>query len=165
MQFYRFPSNVERKTSWLLLTGRIGSLLGGKKSDDPTSPAYIPTLFEHVGSPAKRMSEHQLQCYERTTTCKKRLATQQAETAATTEAEEQTNNDDLPEIINPLPTTQSDPQNSSSSVMTDVTMEMIECLKRECLKRDCTMLRGENLELRKRTFCSLKTLEKFLVNT
>ena len=105
------------------------------------------------------MSEHQLQRYELTTTCKKRLATQQAETAATTEAEEQTNNDDLPEIINPFPTTQSDPQNSSSSVMTDVTMEMI-----ECLKRDCTMLREENLELRKRMFCSLKTPEKFLAN-
>ena len=75
------------------------------------------------------MSERQLQRYERTTTCKKRrLATQQAESAATTEAEEQTNKDNLPKIINQLPNTQSDPQNSNCPTMTDVKMEMIECL-------------------------------------
>ena len=30
-------------------------------SDDPTSPAYVPTLFDHVKSPVKRKAERQFQ--------------------------------------------------------------------------------------------------------
>ena len=46
--------------------------MGGKKNDDPASPAYIPTLFHHVKSPAKRKAMRQLDRYECTKISKKR---------------------------------------------------------------------------------------------
>jgi hypothetical protein len=39
--------------------------VGGVKSDDPSSPAYIPTLFDHVRSPEKRKAEQNLVRYDR----------------------------------------------------------------------------------------------------
>ena len=37
--------------------------VGVKKSDDPESPAYIPSLFDHVKSPIKRAAECKLTRY------------------------------------------------------------------------------------------------------
>ena len=36
-------------------------MVGGNTSDDPTSPAYVPTLFDHIKSPVKRKAERQFQ--------------------------------------------------------------------------------------------------------
>ena len=46
--------------------------MGGSKSDDPTSPAYIPSIFSFVKSPVKRTAEQSLVRYTRVTECKKR---------------------------------------------------------------------------------------------
>ena len=42
------------------------------KSNDPASPAYVPSLFSHVKSPVKRKAENDMQRYNRTKACKKR---------------------------------------------------------------------------------------------
>lgn len=50
-------------------------------SDDQTS-AYVPSLFDHIKSPAKRKAEHQLARYERTNMSKRCLLAQHEEEAA-----------------------------------------------------------------------------------
>ena len=65
LHFYCFPADTGRKNSWVAAVNRKDwqpteytwicstHFVGGKKSDDPASPAYVPTLFEHVKSPAR----------------------------------------------------------------------------------------------------------------
>lgn len=53
--------------------------VGGRKSDDPTSPAYVPSLFDHIKSPAKRKAERQLARYEHTIVSKRRRLLAQRE--------------------------------------------------------------------------------------
>lgn len=140
--------------------------VGGKKNDDPASPAYVPTLFDHVKSPAKRKAVSQLARYERTSMCKKRRLEAQLETEAATAilhgnsevdsvGTSVQDNEDHSEQQSPPLSHESDKQ-PSCSVMTDITMQSIDCLERECVT-----LREENLELKKK-IKSLKTPEEFL---
>ena len=46
--------------------------IGGRKIDDPTSPAIVPTLFNHVESPVKRKAKHMLARYEHMCVSRKR---------------------------------------------------------------------------------------------
>ena len=55
-------------SSWLC----SGHFVGGQKSNDPTSPAYNPTIFEHVKSPKKRKAEADLQRFSRAKVNKRR---------------------------------------------------------------------------------------------
>ena len=55
--------------------------MGGKKNDDPASPAYTPTLFHQVKSPAKRKAMRQLDQYEHTKISKKRRLEAQLQAA------------------------------------------------------------------------------------
>ena len=101
LQFYRFPSNPQRKNSWIAAVNRKDwqpteytwicskHFVGGKKNDESASPAYIPTLFHHVKSPAKRKAMRQLDRYERTKISKKRqLEAQLQEAEAVTVTQE-----------------------------------------------------------------------------
>ncbi len=67
-------SSVNRKNWKPTKYTRICSahFVGGSKSDDPVPPAYIPTLFQHVGSPTKRKAESQLASYNRRNAITKR---------------------------------------------------------------------------------------------
>ena len=46
--------------------------MGGQKSDDPVSPAYVPSLFSYVKSPMKRVAEQNLVRYSRVQQSKRR---------------------------------------------------------------------------------------------
>lgn len=46
--------------------------IGGQKSNDPTSPAYNPTLFDYVESPKKRKAEEDLRRLSRAKENKRR---------------------------------------------------------------------------------------------
>jgi hypothetical protein len=77
LHFYRFPKDSERRNIWISAVNRknweptehswicSSHFVGGVKSDDPSSPAYIPTLFDHVRSPEKRKAEQNLVRYDR----------------------------------------------------------------------------------------------------
>ncbi len=144
--------------------------VGGKKSDDPVSPAYVPTLFKYVRSPAKRKALCQLERYERTGMLKKRrLEAQCEEAASNTFLEASTimlrdkEADGLPEQTDSMTCSElevsedvTDSCESSCSVMTDMTVNSVNDLERECDK-----LREENLKM-KQELKSLKTIDNFL---
>ena len=69
VKFYRFPSEAsekERRQRWICAVSRKNwrpgkhswicseHFVGGSKSDDPLSPAYIPSIFSFLSSPVKR---------------------------------------------------------------------------------------------------------------
>ena len=76
LHFYRFPVNTDRRNRWSVAVNQEDwqpteytwicnrHFVGGRMIDDPTSPAFIPTLFDHVKSPVKRKVELMLARYE-----------------------------------------------------------------------------------------------------
>jgi len=94
LKFSRFPQDPERRRKWIAAVNRKDwepteftwicstHFVGGQKSDDPTTPAYVPSLFEHVKSPMKRKIDCDWVRYERVSECKKRrVEAQQKEQA------------------------------------------------------------------------------------
>ncbi len=161
---------IERTGNQRSLPGYAVLILGGKKSDDPVSPAYVPTLFKYVRSPAKRKALCQLERCERTGMLKKRrLEAQCKEAASNTLLEASTimlrdkEVDGLPEQTDSMTCSELEVSEdvtdscvqSSCSVMTDMTVNSVNDLERECDK-----LREENLKM-KQELKSLKTIDNF----
>lgn len=173
LHFYRFPVDSCRRNRWAAAVNRKNwrpteytwicstHFVGGSKSDDPTSPAYIPTLFGHIKSPVKREAESQLARYDRTSVCKRRrLQAWREEEAASsllilsTASEGNSSSVDIgacPQEIHPLSLpVESDhsqcehtAEQPTVSSMTDVTMDTISRLELECIT-----LREENQKLK-----------------
>jgi len=84
LQFYRFPTDSDWRARWITAVDRknwelnqytwicSAHFVGGVKSNDPASPAYIPSLFSHGKSPFKRKAENDMQRYNRTKACKRK---------------------------------------------------------------------------------------------
>ncbi len=130
--FYRFPEDSEKRRRWIAAVDRKNwepnmytwicsvHFAGGKKSNDPTSPAYVPTMFSYLKSPVKRKAEHDMARHERVKECKKRrLEAIQREEGAQALLELCTpGNADAPVVAQP-----------SCSVMTEISMEDIASLQ------------------------------------
>ena len=84
VQFYRFPKDCERKRRWIAAVNRKAwkpgafswlcsdYFVNGEKSNDPTFPAYVPSLFAYVASPLKRRRQRDMARYQRVQASKKR---------------------------------------------------------------------------------------------
>ena len=82
--FYRFPTNTERRASWVSAVNRKdwmpnehswicgAHVITGYKSNDSVSPDFIPSVFDHVKSPQKRKLINDIERYDRTVATKKR---------------------------------------------------------------------------------------------
>ena len=83
VQFYRFPKDCERKQRWIVAVNRktwkagafswlcSDHFVNGEKSNDPTSTAYVPSLFAYVASPLKRRGQRDMTRYQRIQASKK----------------------------------------------------------------------------------------------
>lgn len=77
VSFYRIPADANRRSLWLAAINRkswqptehswlcSAHFVSGKKSEDPLSPDYIPSVFAHTSSPVKRKRRSDLVAYYR----------------------------------------------------------------------------------------------------
>ena len=84
ISFYRFPEHKERREKWIAAIGRKDWVPGeytwicsqhfisGEKSNDPTSPDYVPSIFKHTSNEARTKAVNDLERYDRVVHCKKR---------------------------------------------------------------------------------------------
>ena len=95
IQFYRFPEDKVRRARWIAAVGRKNwkptsyswicsvHFVSGCKSNNPLSPDYIPSIFEHVASPAKRRAKEELDKFRRRSEVRrKRLLNSERQEAA-----------------------------------------------------------------------------------
>ena len=77
INFYRFPVEPEKRSQWIAALRRESWIpkknswlcckhfISGKKSDDPLSPDFVPSMFTFVSTPTKRKQQEKLSSYER----------------------------------------------------------------------------------------------------
>ncbi|XP_070410399.1 uncharacterized protein [Nothobranchius furzeri] len=82
--FYRIPADEDKRRLWLAAINRkewqpskytricSEHFLQGQKSDNPLSPNYVPSVFAHIKSPAKRRALGSLKKYEARQAMKKK---------------------------------------------------------------------------------------------
>ena len=147
LRFYRFPSDVDRRSKWLVAMKRenwkpnehswvcSAHFVSGNKSDDPLSPDYVPNIFSYVSSPDKRRSKRELERYEQRKQSKRRRLEYAAEgmnvdptankVATQTHAVSASDSTTITDASHPFSTT----------IMTDVTSHYIEVLEDKATSR------------------------------
>ena len=70
LKFYRFPTDPERRMRWVAAVDRknwtpteyswlcSARFIRGVKSNDPTCPDYVPSVFSHIDTPKKKRAQH-----------------------------------------------------------------------------------------------------------
>ena len=156
VSFYRFPVDSSRRGSWVAAVKRKNwqptehswlcseHFISGKKSDDPLSPDFVPTVFNYMQSPEKRRGKRQLQRYEqRIHSKKRRLEYSQGNVSATALPETSCSSpvmqpNEVATQIDVISTSEASTSTSDGScnaaTMTDMSGRYIEALEEECLK-------------------------------
>lgn len=158
LKFYRFPADPERKMRWVAAINRknwtpnehswlcSAHFIRGVKSNDPTCPDYVPSVFHYVETPKKKRAERSmLRYYARKNTKRKRVEAQRRQEVERLrrlqEADKQHHDDDIQLV-------------PGVSVMTDMTMTHISQLEDMSvsniskLQEEVQALREENESLR-----------------
>ncbi|XP_051803372.1 uncharacterized protein LOC127533698 [Acanthochromis polyacanthus] len=169
LSFYRIPLDKDRRRRWIATINRKNwqpskysricseHFVQGKKSEDPLSPDYVPSIFAHTKSPAKRRAQDIVKKYDlRQKLKKKKLQMSSRNEAART----------LLSLSTTVPEFEEDTENAvavcdniSNEIMcqTSLSGEDIEILQQEC-----QLLRSETFELKEKLdldFFQQKSLE------
>ena len=77
VSFYRFPVDLELRRQWIAAVDRkdwqptehsricSAHFVSGRRSKDPLSPDYVPTIFPLLKSPVKRKRKNEFEAYKR----------------------------------------------------------------------------------------------------
>ena len=126
IQFYRFPTDPERRSKWVNAVSREGwtpseyswicskHFISGTKSNNPLAPNYVQTIFSHVESPAKRRMEGRMDDFYRRQSMKWRRVSSTIDEATTV------NTDDLPDSQ----VTDKHPQVTDEQLVSNATEEL-----------------------------------------
>ena len=100
IHFYRFPTNAEKRSKWIAAVKREGwspnqntwicsvHFVTGEKSSNPLAPNFVPTIFPHLKSPAKRKLLNDAATFQRRQALKRRrLVAAQGQSSANSSAE------------------------------------------------------------------------------
>ena len=105
IQFYRFPTDPERKSKWVSAVSRKDwepteyswicseHFVSGTKSNNPLAPNYVPTIFKHIGSPSKRRVQSRMVSFNRRQSMKRRRRDNEASSSASISEEVETVDD------------------------------------------------------------------------
>ena len=155
ISFYRFPTDEAKHSKWIAAVRRdnwepsehswlcSAHFVSGKKSDDPLSPDYVPSIFSFVSNPLKRKSQEKLDSYERRKHTKKN---QLEHSSGVLEAEELQECDVDVEgiVVESVEKSQVCEEGQravdevvcvESSTMTDISLNYIEALEHVCLSK------------------------------
>ena len=103
LSFYHFPKDPDRLKVWLSAMKRKDwtpnknlqictvHFVDGKRSNDPLLPSYVPSLFDFMGSPAKRKASSDIARYNRSLA--KRTKEQNVDTSWSGSVDELLHND------------------------------------------------------------------------
>ena len=158
LSFYRFPADRERRSKWIAALKRedwqpsehswvcSAHFVSGKKSDDPLSPDYIPSVFSFVKTPEKRKAKRAVERYEQRQLSKKqrleysKTAQDRGSSSSSTlephtqgitkEVATQTT---AVETTDAATCTEGNIHLTDSAVMTDMSGRYVQALEEECL--------------------------------
>ena len=94
IQFYRFPTDPERKSKWVSAVSRKDwepteyswicseHFVSGTKSNNPLAPNYVPTIFKHIDTLSKRRVQSRMVGFSRRQSMKWRRRDNEASSSA-----------------------------------------------------------------------------------
>ncbi|XP_060782767.1 THAP domain-containing protein 1-like [Neoarius graeffei] len=182
-KFHRLPRDPDRRAKWIAAIGRADPnnknkawvptgrndhwrlcsdhFISGKKSNNPTSPDYAPSIFAHTSSPLKRKRKREMETYTRRERSKKQRRDQCAKALAASAllqlSEQVISTTQAPDSVNVMGDDQDNP-----ATMTAHECQNTECIElkqsfdqlsssfdklkvhSEMLETDCQALRNEN---------------------
>ena len=159
LKFYRFPTDPERRMKWVAAVDRknwtpneyswlcSAHFIGGVKSNDPTCPDYVPSVFRHIGTPKKKRAQRSMLRYHaRKATKKRRIEAQRRQEEERLSRVQNVDGQRVNSEVRALP---------AVSVMTDMSMNDISQLEDMSvgsiskLQEEVQRLREDNERLRK----------------
>ena len=173
LTFCRFPTDPERRAQWVTAVGHknwkpteytwlcSAHFISGKKSNDPLSPDYVPSVFKHISSPVRKGKMKMAAYNRRKENRRKRLESLISTSSVllcmpSNELCENGYKRDAATITDSIytssATAMTDPALADAGSMTVLSASGLEELEEECnnLRRECKSLREECAKLREK---------------
>uniref|UniRef100_A0A9J8CTH5 THAP domain-containing protein 1 n=1 Tax=Cyprinus carpio carpio TaxID=630221 RepID=A0A9J8CTH5_CYPCA len=180
--FYRIPKDAERRAKWISAIKRARSkqnkterwdppavglrlctdhFISGRKSDNPLSPDFVPSIFNYVPSPEKRKRKMRLEVFNRRQKIEQtKVSAKAIPPRASTDCPQDNNKEppaDQTPTTEPLKeSTHEEPGNDVQPVLHEDDPATPPCSTETCgkhvqsLEQECQALRTENMLLKEK---------------